>query len=440
MSDQNLGTFLGVKSVGHPEEAERGTARERREVRNQGCTQFGAEMGAGIVLALSWHCTGALLVLYRYCSGTAPVLWCCTDTILVLCLYCANTSVLRSSTGTTLVLDWYWYCTMVLYSGALLVTYWFCTSAAPVPYNHCPGIVPMLLWVCAGTVLVLYWYFPGAALGVCLRCIRTILILHWYCTGTVWVLWWCSTGTSEVPVHHQYTARTLRITCRCKTSATQVTHTHTHCQHNAEPRPNPSPAPTPDSALLPGDHAADLRWTPRELTPRRFPRKRCDHTSAHTHSHPRNLEHRTVNIERASPSHASSSSYSSSNSSTCSCFCPSSPFPPLSCFLLAACPSLSAAENRLRYRHTSTAPLTTMPCVTGVLSTHCQRMRGQPCLTIFTHTRSVSGHKCMFVHARRWDECVFTHKEWAYGFREAPPNCVSSCALDWVSQVMCYDV
>lgn len=62
---------LGVRSIGHPEEAHRGGARERREARSEDPPEVGSEMGAlGPGLHGSWHRAGTALELLWYCAST----------------------------------------------------------------------------------------------------------------------------------------------------------------------------------------------------------------------------------------------------------------------------------------------------------------------------------------------------------------------------------
>lgn len=121
---------------------------------------------AGSTLALCWHSSVTLLVLYSpptlvlrwYCAGTAAVLlWHCTSAI----------GLLQFNESTALVLHWY------------------CVALR----KYCTASTIVLCWRYgrAMYILVGYWHCAGTISGTALRW-HCALELHWPSTRTTQVL------------------------------------------------------------------------------------------------------------------------------------------------------------------------------------------------------------------------------------------------------------
>ena len=169
-----------------------------------------------LVPAILCLCTNMLLVLHRYCTGTALYMyWYCgycwytgtshsisvyqyvTGAALVLLFICTGTvGTVGTLVPATLSLDEY-------ATGTALVLLFICIGTV----GTVGTLVPAILCLCTNMLLVLHWYQP---------LYFSVPICYWYCTGTaLYMYWYCGycwyTGTCHSMSLYQYVTGTALV-------------------------------------------------------------------------------------------------------------------------------------------------------------------------------------------------------------------------------------
>lgn len=168
--EARLPYYCRASSISQPEEAAWGIARQRREARSEGLSEFRPDVSApGSDLEDAWHCLRATLVpqlrdkqLYEHCVATTAALW--RD------YRCDAATMVRR------------------------VAHWHDTGLVRLLYRHNTGTASEIHWDYIGVAQVLHWYN-----------IRTMLVLYAGSMGTTLV----RTGSTTLVLYGHYTGTAL---------------------------------------------------------------------------------------------------------------------------------------------------------------------------------------------------------------------------------------